>query len=53
MAIPHLNSAGGLIDVAADILGVIINFELDTLVIEECVNACVRQFLAGINRQMD
>ena len=33
--------------------GIIIDFELDTRVTDECASACVTLFLAGESRQLD
>ena len=49
----HLNSAGGLIEAAREMADIIIDFELDTRVTDECASACVTLFLAGENRQLD
>ena len=49
----HLNSAGGLIEAAREMADIIIDFELDTRVTDECASACVTLFLAGESRQLD
>ena len=49
----HLNSAGGLIEAAREMADIIIDFELDTRVTDECASACVTLFLAGGSRQLD
>ena len=49
----HLNSAGGLIEAAREMADIIIDFELDTRVTDECASACVTLFLAGQSRQLD
>ena len=49
----HLNSAGGLIEAAREMADIIIDFELDTRVTDECASARVTLFLAGESRQLD
>ena len=49
----HLNSAGGLIEAAREMADIIIDFELDTRVTDECASACVTLFQAGESRQLD
>ena len=49
----HLNSAGGLIEAAREMADIIIDFELDTRVADECASTCVTLFLAGESRQLD
>ena len=49
----HLNSAGGLIEAAREMADIIIDFELDTRVTDECASACVTLFLAGESRQLN
>ena len=49
----HLNSAGGLIEAAREMADIIIDFELDTRVTDECASDCVTLFLAGESRQLD
>ena len=49
----HLNSAGGLIEAAREMADIIIDFELDTRVTDECASACFTLFLAGESRQLD
>ena len=49
----HLNSSGGLVEASQYISDLIIDFELDTRVTDECASACVTLFLAGESRQLD
>ena len=47
-----LSSGGGGIDPAQEMADIIIDFELDTHVVDECASACVYLFLAGSKRTM-
>ena len=47
-----LSSEGGEIDSAREMADIIIDFELDTHVVDECTSACIDLFLAGNKRTM-
>ncbi|WP_234417109.1 hypothetical protein [Loktanella sp. Alg231-35] len=52
ISVLQLTSSGGVIWVGADMAQIVLDFELDTLVVDECSSACVTVFLAGARREM-